>query len=52
MRHARQNSEDVEHKKVKTKVDISFLDVNADDDISFYSVSRDPNGALINLAAS
>ena len=45
--------EEVEEKKVKTRVDISFLDVNADDDMSFYSVNRDQNGdALVNLAAS
>ena len=28
------------------------MEVNADDDVSFYSVNRDPNGALINLAES
>ena len=39
--------------RAKARVDISFLDVNADDDLSFYSVNRDRQGnALINLAAS
>jgi len=39
--------------KAKARAEISFLDVNADDELSFYSVNRDQHGnALNNLAAS
>ena len=44
---------DAEPDKAKARAEISFLDVNADDELSFYSVNRDQHGnALINLAAS
>lgn len=40
-------------KKAKNNTDLSFLEVNAEDDISFYSINRDQNGDLLaNLAAS
>ena len=40
-------------KRGASNTDLSFLELNAEDDISFYSVNKDPNGDLLaNLAAS
>ena len=52
-RHLNGQLLDIEPAKAKARAEISFLDVNADDELSFYSVNRDQHGnALINLAAS